>query len=121
MHSVAHGELLGTRGFSEIGVSGRVNISAKTLSLRDLPPKQGDRGGLSFVKVISGFGGNNAALLLEVSGESPEVRSRERSLSPLTSEHSVLLRPDAVEVDGRNLPIDTNSEDLTPSSTRWTG
>ena len=123
MHSVAHGELLGTRGFSEIGVSGRVNISAKTLSLRDLPPKQGDRGGLSFVKVISGFGGNNAALLLEVSGESPEVRSRERSLSPLTSEHSVLLRPDAVEVDGRNLPIDTNSEDsmLTALYKRYIG
>ena len=123
MHSVAHGELLGTRGFSEIGVSGRVNISVKTLSLRDLPPKQGDRGGLSFVKVISGFGGNNAALLLEVSGESSEVRSRERSLSPLTSEHSVLLRPDAVEVDGRNLPIDTNSEDsmLTALYKRYIG
>ena len=90
MHSVAHGELLGTRGFSEIGVSGRVNISAKTLSLRDLPPKQGDRGGLSFVKVISGFGGCNAAVYCALNAPSP---SQQYTANTYSVEHHVRITP----------------------------
>ena len=90
MHSVAHGELLGTRGFSEIGVSGRVNISAKTLSLRDLSPKQGDRGSLSFVKIISGFGGCNAAVYCALNVPSP---SQQYTANTYSVEHYVRITP----------------------------
>jgi 3-oxoacyl-[acyl-carrier-protein] synthase-1 len=90
MHSVVHGELLGTRGFSEIGVSGRVNISAKTLSLRDLPPKQGDRGSLSFVKIISGFGGCNAAVYCALNAPSP---SQQYTANTYSVEHYVRITP----------------------------
>ena len=47
--------ILGTRGFEEIGVSGKIRLSANH------QPTDKD----CFVKMISGFGGANAALLLK--------------------------------------------------------
>ena len=47
--------ILGTKGFEEIGVSGKIRLSAS----HQPTDKQ------SFVKIISGFGGGNAALLLK--------------------------------------------------------
>ena len=80
MHSVAHGELLGTRGFSEIGVSGRVNISAQTMPIS----KQ------SFVKVISGFGGCNAAVYCALNAPSP---SQQYTANTYSVEHHVRITP----------------------------
>ncbi len=80
MHSVAHGELLGTRGFSEIGVSGRVNISAQPMSIS----KQ------SFVKVISGFGGCNAAVYCALNAPSP---SQQYTANTYSVEHHVRITP----------------------------
>ena len=106
--------ILATQGYEELGVSGHISLSASHQSTSKS----------AFVKMLSGFGGCNAALLLEVSGERPEVRNYSQDsqlpqnmsltshLLPLTSEHSVLLRPDAVEVDGRHLPIDANGPAL---------
>jgi 3-oxoacyl-[acyl-carrier-protein] synthase-1 len=106
--------ILATQGYEELGVSGHISLSASHQSTSKS----------AFVKMLSGFGGCNAALLLEVSGERPEVRDYSQDsqlpqnmsltshLLPLTSEHSVLLRPDAVEVDGRHLPIDANGPAL---------
>ena len=106
--------ILATQGYEELGVSGHISLSASHQSTSKS----------AFVKMLSGFGGCNAALLLEVSGERPEVRDYSQDsqlpqnmsltshLLPLTSEHSILLRPDAVEVDGRHLPIDANGPAL---------
>ena len=58
--------------------------------------------------MLSGFGGCNAAVHLEVGGEKSEVRS-EKSLTP---QHTVLIQPNAVELDGRSLPIDATGKDL---------
>ena len=80
MHSVAHGELLGTRGFSEIGVSGRVNISAQPMHIS----KQ------SFVKVISGFGGCNAAVYCAPNAPSP---SQQYTANTYSVEHHVRITP----------------------------
>ena len=80
MHSVAHGELLGTRGFSEIGVSGRVNISAQPMPIS----KQ------SFVKVISGFGGCNAAVYCALNAPSP---SQQYTANTYSVEHHVRITP----------------------------
>ena len=78
MHSVAHGELLGTKGFSEIGVSGRVNISAQPMPIS----KQ------SFVKVISGFGGCNAAVYCALNAPSP---SQQYTANTYSVEHHVRI------------------------------
>lgn len=53
MRGLDNGLLLGTRGFSESGVSRRLNISGESRPVS----------GRSFVKLISGFGGSNAAML----------------------------------------------------------
>ena len=56
MHFADIGQVPPSRGFSELGVSGRMNISTETI------PTSGNHGVL---KMISGFGGCNAALYLE--------------------------------------------------------
>ncbi len=93
MHSVEEGELLATRGFSEIGVSGKVNISANPIKIAPH----------SFVKIISGFGGCNAALYCTLKpisdNDSPVAGS-------LSIEHSVKITPSGVMIDGRQLNVE---------------
>ena len=52
MQAVEHGVIFGTRGYHELGVSRQVNISAD----KRITDKR------SFVKLLSGFGGCNAAM-----------------------------------------------------------
>lgn len=54
-HTVADGIIVGTRGYSELGVSKPINISADN--------RQTDN--KAFLKMISGFGGGNAVILWE--------------------------------------------------------
>ena len=90
--------ILATQGFEELGVSGHISLSASHQSTSKS----------AFVKMLSGFGGCNAALLLEKNSTRPSGGCH----SPFSSHHSVLLRPDAVEVDGRHLSIDAFGKDL---------
>ena len=106
--------ILATQGFEELGVSGHISLSASHQSTSKS----------AFVKMLSGFGGCNAALLFEEGGMRNEERdylvgkklkleySPSSFLLPRSSSHSVLIRSDAVEVDGRRLPIDTHGKDL---------
>lgn len=95
MHSVEEGELLATRGFSEIGVSGKVNISADPIKINPH----------SFVKIISGFGGCNAALYVS-SEASSHLSPLTAHLSPLLLEHAVRITPSGVMIDGRELHVE---------------
>ena len=90
--------ILATQGFEELGVSGHISLSASHQSTSES----------AFVKMLSGFGGCNAALLLEKNSTRPTGGYH----SPFSSHHSVVIRPDAVEVDGRHLPIDAFGKDL---------
>ena len=106
--------ILATQGFEELGVSGHISLSASHQSTSKS----------AFVKMLSGFGGCNAALLFEEGGMRNEERdylvgkklkleySPSSFLLPRSSSHSVLIRPDAVEVDGRHLPIDAFGKEL---------
>jgi 3-oxoacyl-[acyl-carrier-protein] synthase-1 len=58
MHGVDAGMVLPTRGFSELGVSRPVRVSA----LASATDK------LAFAKLLSGFGGVNGALLFRKGG-----------------------------------------------------
>ena len=60
MHAVDAGIVLPTRGFSELGVSRPVRVSAET----------GRTDRKAFVKLLSGFGGVNGALLFRKGGAS---------------------------------------------------
>ena len=59
MQAVDDGCILGTRGFEELGVSKAVRVSAQNA--------QTDK--RAFLKLLSGFGGCNAAMLFEKGGE----------------------------------------------------
>ncbi|MBR5928713.1 MAG: beta-ketoacyl synthase, partial [Prevotella sp.] len=59
MQAVNDGCILGTRGFEELGVSKAVRVSAQN--------EQTDK--RAFLKLLSGFGGCNAAMLFEKGGE----------------------------------------------------
>ncbi len=59
MRAVDEGIVLPTRGFSELGVSRPVKVSAEACVT----------GRKAFVKLLSGFGGVNGALLFRKGGE----------------------------------------------------
>lgn len=100
MEALNHDVILPTKGFSEIGVSGRVKVVGE----KSLPatPKPG---GSSFVKMLSGFGGCNAAIRMikddQEAGPStcPDVC--------LKQTHHIHLLPSSVVIDQK--AIDTES------------
>jgi len=96
---VEQGELLATRGFSEIGVSGRVNISNKPLSV----------GKDSFVKIISGFGGCNAAIYCS---HVPSSYTYNNIPYTLSQQHSVKISPSGVFIDGKQIYAETRTENI---------
>ena len=75
MAAVDDHTILATKGFEEIGVSGKIRLSAEH------QPTDNQ----CFVKMISGFGGGNAALLLKRVG-------LEDDSHPFSAEQSVALR-----------------------------
>ncbi len=89
MASLDDGTVIGTKGFGELGVSGGISVSSENRAAH----------GDSFVKMISGFGGCNAAVLASKSLSScPEKPSVEKTVT-----HHVSIFPDSVSVDGRSV------------------
>ena len=95
---IEDGKTLSSKGFEELGVSAKVNISNAPIETK----------GHTLLKIISGFGGCNAALLLS-KGTS--------NLSPLTSHllnvsHKVRLTSDSVTLDGQVVPTQSKGRDM---------
>lgn len=87
------GLILPTKGYSERGVSGRINIVTS-------PQKTEGR---RFVKMISGFGGGNAVLAL-VKTDAKETEAEK--VPDFIRTHSVRITPETVLVDGKNIDCD---------------
>ncbi len=107
MRALEEGVILPTQGFEELGVSGKVNI-CNTLQTTD---KQ------SFLKIISGFGGCNGALLLQrvVHDDArPDscADSRQAEAPVCHTTHTVRLTRDALYVDGEKLPTHATGKAL---------
>ena len=96
--------ILGTRGFGELGVSGDIKVSADALST--------DR--QAFVKLISGFGGGNAALLACRGGDGRGVSNPSPSVSApgLQIRVSVQITPSRVTVNGEQVACQTTGKQL---------
>lgn len=91
MHSIDEGVVLPTRNFEELGVSGKVNLSATE---RYTNKKK-------FVKMISGFGGCNASILCSQEEDDEEsVKNKDYTIS-----HRVVLTQDSLLVDGEFIQI----------------
>lgn len=126
MMAVSESVVLPLRGFREIGVSGKVNLSPELRAT--------DKN--SFLKMISGFGGCNAAALyrrvragmeretapgLEEAAYSkgeaaPELKETAHSMGEaapgLKELHRVHILPDGVTLDGRPLPVQSQGAGL---------
>ena len=116
MRACDDGMILRTRGFEEIGVSGNIHLSSTN--------QHCDK--TSFVKMISGFGGNNASVWAARQDKEP-VNSfsnsntknliqkdfeRQKAEGTLQLMHHVSISPDAVFVDGAKLKNELTGEDL---------
>ena len=112
MMAVSESVVLPLRGFREIGVSGKVNLSPELRAT--------DKN--SFLKMISGFGGCNAAALYrrvragmerETAPELKETAHLMGEAAPSLKElHRVHILPDGVTLDGRPLPIQSQGAEL---------
>lgn len=126
MMAVSESVVLPLRGFREIGVSGKVNLSPELRAT--------DKN--SFLKMISGFGGCNAAALyrrvregmeretapgLEKAAHSkgetaPELKETAHLMGEaapgLKELHRVHILPDGVTLDGRSLPVQSQGAGL---------
>lgn len=112
MMAVSESVVLPLRGFREIGVSGKVNVSPELRAT--------DKN--SFLKMISGFGGCNAAALYrrvregkerETAPELKETAHSKGETAPSLKElHRVHILPDRVTLDGKPLPIQSQGAGL---------
>ena len=91
MQAVEHGVVFGTRGYENLGVSRQVSVSAE--------PRTTDK--QSFVKLLSGFGGCNAAMLFsneECGMRNVEYADTSNNSSILIPHSSLKIAPTADEL-----------------------
>lgn len=99
MRALEDGIIPAVRGFEEIGVGGKVNICSEER------PCEKSR----FLKIISGFGGCNGALLYDKVGCMLE---RNRSKQTVVRSHSVKITSDKAILDGTVLSTTTTGDEL---------
>jgi len=87
--------IIGTRGYEELGVSGKVNISAEN--------RPTDKH--AFVKMLSGFGGCNATILAEKKVTVATLEAEKHEAATFVKQHQVSLSPQGVTVDGKSIAI----------------
>lgn len=95
MKAIDDDTILGTRGFSELGVSGKMNICAEN--------RPTDKKG--FIKMLSGFGGCNATIWAAKKTERenialPQIEQQNREF---TTTHTIRITPEEVILDQRKL------------------
>lgn len=96
MRAMEDGVILPVRGYEEIGVSGRINVSDRLQSSE----------GRNFVKIISGFGGCNGAILYGREAES----TNEQKASVATCTHTLKISTDAYSIDGRETRLEESGK-----------
>lgn len=95
MKAIDDDTILGTRGFSELGVSGKMNICAEN--------RPTDKKG--FIKMLSGFGGCNATIWAAKSPEREyiDLSQKEQQKREFTTSHTIRITPEEVILDQQKL------------------
>ena len=104
MKAVDDHTVLGTRGYEEVGVSGRIQLSSKHHSTIKT----------SFIKQLSGFGGCNAALYAQSVGVKPQEFSDSKTNGggsanisySVKKKHRVHITPQGIWLDNKEFIID---------------
>ncbi len=112
MHMAERGMMLGTRGFAEAGVSGKVRISGEPMALDGQKRLWG--------KMLSGFGGCNAVAIFEkeyADCSSPQTsqigtENHDSAHRKLRTTHSIAVTPTDITIDGRKLTIEEGEGDI---------
>ena len=99
MCALDEGIILPSMGFSEIGVSGRISISGSRRTT----------GRTTFLKILSGFGGCNAAMVYT---KECVPMAAEPARGPLRTLHSVRITPSSLEIDGERIPTENSGREL---------
>lgn len=107
MKSIDDHTILGTRGYEEMGVSGKVQLSSKHQSTNKT----------SFIKLLSGFGGCNATLYAQSVGVKPQEFSDSKTDTgestcvsySVKKKHWVHITPQGVWLDNKEFVIDKES------------
>lgn len=90
IHAAEEHTVVGTRGFEELGVSGKVNLSAKARQCKTR----------AFVKTLSGFGGCNAAALFTYESEVDRFSKFKMEIpNRPVPVHSVKITPEQFDID----------------------
>lgn len=95
MKAIDDDTILGTRGFSELGVSGKMNICAES--------RPTDKKG--FIKMLSGFGGCNATIWAAKNPERENIALSqiEQQNREFTTTHTIRITPEEVVLDHQKL------------------
>lgn len=95
MKAIDDETILGTRGFSELGVSGKMNICAEN--------RPTDKKG--FIKMLSGFGGCNATIWAakKTERENIALSQIEQQNREFTTTHTIRITPEEVILDQQKL------------------
>ena len=95
MKAIDDDTILGTRGFSELGVSGKMNICAEN--------RPTDKKG--FIKMLSGFGGCNATIWAAKKPERENIAlsQKEQQNREFTTTHAIRITPEEVVLDHQKL------------------
>ena len=95
MKAIDDNTILGTRGFSELGVSGKMNICAEN--------RPTDKKG--FIKMLSGFGGCNATIWAAKKPERENIALSqiEQQNREFTTTHTIRITPEEVILDQQKL------------------
>lgn len=95
MKAIDDDTILGTRGFSELGVSRKMNICAEN--------RPTDKKG--FIKMLSGFGGCNATIWAAKNPERENIAlsQKEQQKREFTTTHTIRITPEEVVLDHQKL------------------
>lgn len=95
MKAIDDDTILGTKGFSELGVSGKMNICAEN--------RPTDKKG--FIKMLSGFGGCNATIWAAKKPERENIALSqiEQQNREFTTTHTIRITPEEVILDQRKI------------------
>lgn len=99
MRALEDGVVLAVRGYEEIGVGGKINISNEEHTCSKS----------RFLKIISGFGGCNGALLYDKNSDLDTPESKEQEV---LCSHSVQIDSEGVTLDGTPLATTTKGAEL---------
>lgn len=95
MKAIDDNTILGAKGFSELGVSGKMNICAEN--------RPTDKKG--FIKMLSGFGGCNATIWAakKTERENIALSQKEQLHREFTTTHTIRITPEEVILDQRKI------------------